>query len=567
MRGTVASEGLLTGFQPTVVRGYGLVVGLKGTGSRLIPAEVRAMMLAEMARRGVGDPSTGWGHMSPEALLDSEDTAIVIVEGVIPPGASEQKTFDVRVFVIPGSTTTSLEGGRLYSTDLRPGPISVGSKQAFALATAHGDVFINPFVEPGSTNRNSVNRLSGRILNGGEATGDMPVKLRLATTSHARAATIQNAINSSFPREPGQKDDTAHGESGDSIQITVPPSYHEDTEEFMQLLRHTSLQVGAVEATSQAIRRALLANPGSAHAAQWRWCALGPKAVPMIQDLYDHAEESPRLAALSAGARLDDALVVPHLLEVAEHSPSRSRRLSAIKHLGNMGVNPRIDLGLRELLANDDLDIRLAVFDAMLERRDPLIYERWVGKKFVLTQLDSDHPMIYVSQTGVPRLTVFGNAIQLARPMTLHAWSGRLIMKADDSAQPLQVFYRPREGARATIVQAPDDLASFARFLGHETTINDPAAGLNLGYGEVIAALHELWRKGYLPCDFKAEQDRVLASILASEEEHQHIPRPEFETDPTAETFEPTRPGEAEEITPVRGGLDGGDKPGNTVPR
>ena len=80
----------------------------------------------------------GWGHLTPEKMLDSEDTAIVVVEGVIPPGAIEASDFDVRVFVLPGSTTSSLEGGRLYTADLRPGPLTAGSKQAFALATAGG---------------------------------------------------------------------------------------------------------------------------------------------------------------------------------------------------------------------------------------------------------------------------------------------------------------------------------------------------------------------------------------------------------------------------------------------
>ena len=129
MRNTVASEGVLTGYQPTVVRGYGLVVGLKGTGSRLVPAEVRSMMTAEMTRLGIGDPRSGWEHLSPERMLDSEDTAVVVVEGVIPPGAPKGLTFDVRVFALPGSTTSSLEGGRLYTTDLRPGPLSTGSRQ------------------------------------------------------------------------------------------------------------------------------------------------------------------------------------------------------------------------------------------------------------------------------------------------------------------------------------------------------------------------------------------------------------------------------------------------------
>ena len=37
MRGTVAAETALVGFDPVVVRGYGVVVGLRGTGSRQMP--------------------------------------------------------------------------------------------------------------------------------------------------------------------------------------------------------------------------------------------------------------------------------------------------------------------------------------------------------------------------------------------------------------------------------------------------------------------------------------------------------------------------------------------------
>jgi uncharacterized protein YjeT (DUF2065 family) len=117
LRGTVASETIMVGYQPTVVRGYGLVVGLEGTGSRLMPAEVRAQMIREMSRRGIGSHAYGAGELSPEAMLNSEDTAVVVVEGVIPAGAPKDTAFDVRVVAIPGSGTTSLEGGRLYTTD------------------------------------------------------------------------------------------------------------------------------------------------------------------------------------------------------------------------------------------------------------------------------------------------------------------------------------------------------------------------------------------------------------------------------------------------------------------
>ena len=162
MRGTVASETVVAGLNPVVVRGYGLVVGLKGTGGRLMPAEVRAMMIQELARRGIGNPGTGL-EVTPEGMLNSPDTAVVVVEGVIPPGATKDTPFDLRVSALPGTDVSSLEGGRLYTTDLRPGPLLIGSRQAQILASGKGNIFINPFVEPGATNKDAVNRLVGRI--------------------------------------------------------------------------------------------------------------------------------------------------------------------------------------------------------------------------------------------------------------------------------------------------------------------------------------------------------------------------------------------------------------------
>jgi hypothetical protein len=56
------------------VRGYGLVAGLRGTGSRDIPPQLRAHMIAELARLGFGSERSGLGDLKPETMLDSPDT-------------------------------------------------------------------------------------------------------------------------------------------------------------------------------------------------------------------------------------------------------------------------------------------------------------------------------------------------------------------------------------------------------------------------------------------------------------------------------------------------------------
>lgn len=557
MRGTVASEAVFLGDTPTVVRGYGLVVNLKGTGSRLMPAPVRAYMLKEMVRRGVGNPATGFGEITPERLLDSDNTAVVIVEGVIPPGAVKNGEFDVRVYAAPGTGTTSLEGGNLYTTELRPGELMVGAKQATALAIARGQVFLNPFAEPDSRGRDTVDRLTGRILAGGRAKDDMPLELRMAVQSHTRALALQDAINSRFPREPGQQEKTARGKSGEEIEITVPPSFHDDPEMFVELVKHTGLRPEAVEATALAIRRSVVANPGFALPANWRWQALGPKAIPILQDLYDYPEEGPRLAALTAGSALNDATATSYLLDLAENG-SDEARLSAIAMLRDMGANPTIEVGLRPMLDDPDVDVRLAVFEALEKRRDPIIGRVEVDRKFTLNLVPSSNPLIYVSQTGKPRVVLFGESLEVKRPMFLEAWSERLLMKADREESRLEVFYREAPGIPAQIDQVDPNLAEIVAYFGHQTTIEAPAPGIGLTYGETIGALHELWKKGYVEADFKAEQDRVLAAIIRAQKSERLEDRPEFETDLPETDLEDDEP-----QLPVEPKRSGGD----TVPR
>ena len=99
LRGTIKQHVALMGYsntykdsyEPVIASGYGLVVGLKGTGSSDIPPQVRAHMIADLARRGIGESTRGWGDVTPEQLINSEDTAVVIIEAVIPQAATGRK--------------------------------------------------------------------------------------------------------------------------------------------------------------------------------------------------------------------------------------------------------------------------------------------------------------------------------------------------------------------------------------------------------------------------------------------------------------------------------------------
>ena len=557
MRGTVASEAVLLGFEDVVVRGYGLVVGLKGTGSRAMPAEIRAFMLRELAKHDVADSVRGMG-MSPERILDSDNIAAVLVEGVIPAGATKDTRFDIRVAAVPGSSTTSLEGGRLWTTELRPGPPLAGSIQSSALAEGGGPIVVNPFLPVGVSGGGAVDRMSGRVLNGGRVIKDMLLKLRLATPSHTRTATIVTCLNSRFPREIGQRSDTARGKNGESIEIVVPPSYHDRSSDFAQLVRHTTLDVQNGEAVAAAVRRSLLATPGAAAAASWRWQAIGKRSLPMIQDLYTHPEEQPRMAALEAGAKLDDPLAVPHLVDMAK-TGSADVRLASIRLLGRMETNPQIDVGLRPLLDDGDLDVRLTTYEALRRRRDPFVQRFQVADRLELDVVPSTKPLVYIAQTGAPRIAIFGDRLALPRPMSQSIWGGRLILKTEEDQDQALAFYRPESSQKARVEKAPLGLPEFVQFLAQPSTPNVGMPGLDLRYGETISALYELSRSGNLGADLRAEQDRILAEIMRKDEERKVEERPEFTQEGTPAS--PAKP------LPAAPALDGSGKAADTVPR
>jgi flagellar basal body P-ring protein FlgI len=536
MRGTIASEAIVEGFQPVVVHGYGLVVGLDGTGSSDVPPDVRAHMVAMAARHGIGSERSGWGNLSPEALLDSPDTAVVVVEGLIPPAAPKGIRFDVRVFAHPISATTSLEGGRLYTTELLPAARPdlgqrmmppTGSRTPAAIAEAKGALFINPFAEPGAVGRDTIDRRTGWILNGGSVERDMPMKLRLITPSHGRALAIQGAINTRFVQEPDQRDPTARGESAEAIIITVPPSFYDDTGTFVELVRYTTVRQDAAERVAMTVRRYLLDNPAMASAAAWRWEALGPRALPIVRGLYDEPQELPRLAALRAGARLDDPLVTPHLIAMAESGSADVRR-RAIELLAGMGIDPRIDLALQGLLNDDDLEVRLASYEALVERRGAAVERFIVDGKFVVDVVETDKPMLYITQAGLPRLAIFGARLSVKTPLTVTAWSKRFMMMGDLDQAQVEVYYRPPDATLGVTHLVDAQIPELVRFLGHTTSPDKPLPGLGFSYSEVVSVLHQIWRQGYLEADFRPEQDRILAAILRQQRRGMITERPEF---------------------------------------
>lgn len=576
LRGVIGSQATIIGQQPVRISGLGFVIGLNGTGGGTLNDQVSFHMEREMGLRGVGNGAfdgTPFEGMSARQLLQSKDTAVVIVYALVPPGAPDGSRFDVFVTAL---NATSLEGGRLYTTDLRLGEaVAFGGQQRNKIGEARGNVYINPFAEPGEVD-SVVSRTVGRILSGGVVTKSDRIRVLLDNPSHSRARQIVSAINSRFPQRSGDRNAIAIGRDERTIEVEVPREYTDRSNEFVQLLAHVQINQAAPQIYARQYVNALRAEPYLADDLGWALNALGEPALPFIRELYNDSELIPRLVALRTGARLGDDRSAGPLKELAVSGPD-SVRTDAIGLLGRIDGGPTVDQTLKGLLAENSLPVRIAAYEALVKRAERsrylslVEYERFrdapVGMrasaaelrrvsevnlpagsiqsvsrvpmygKFLLDRVPFGDPLVYVTQQGAPRIVLFGEDLSIEQPSFASAWSDRLMVLAESETDRPRVYYEavPGKAVRIDAVtyrqtykgEIEGSVTDLIDFLSREWSPDQQMVGLGLTYSEVVGAVHELYKAGSLNASFATERDRLIADLLASADGEEIEVRPE----------------------------------------
>jgi flagellar basal body P-ring protein FlgI len=508
LRGTIGAEVSIRGTEGTIVSGYGLVVGLDGTGSGIVPIGVRSVLEQEMLQRGVGQGSPERGplaRVSPSQLIDSPNTAVVLVQAFIPAGLPLGATFDVEVSALNGSGVTSLEGGRLYTTDLRRGVVSPSAPDTRAVAQANGPVFINPFATDESDTAPS--RSAGRVLGGGRVTLAEPVRLLLDTPSHARAREITRAINNRFRTSSNTA--VAVGRSEELIQVNIPPNWRENPSDFLNLLRFTRVDQTFPEEWARRYTTALVEQPELATQLAWCLKALGSPAAPFLRPLYDHPESAPRLAAIEAGAWIGDLLVRPHLEDLIQNGPA-GLRATALGWMTRLPIDR--DPGIRDYIASyldhPDIVMRIAAYEALRDIKDVRVITRLMGDKFALELVPSSVPTIYVTQSNTRRVVLFGLDMHVLPNSFVDVWNGRLLLKFDPGESEAEIFYRPNSRANARTIRVDGRVANLIRRLSFEPTPDVLEDGLGMQYSEIVTVLYRLADSGAVAAIFFPEDDR-----------------------------------------------------------
>lgn len=529
---TIGASASISGLQPQYVSGYGIVVGLAGTGSPDAPAAVRAALIDEMTRYGVGKSDTALEDVTPDQMIDDPNTAVVLVQAVVPPAVPSGTVFDVRVETVPGSGTTSLEGGTLYTTELRRGIPLPGGPATRSVAIARGPVVINPLVDPATPEAESRGtlRTAGRILGGGVIETPFRPVLRLDTPSHTMARSIAGAINARFPQRAAPSP-TARGLNEDTIEINVPPYWNHDTESFFQLVLHLRVNSAFAETWAQRYVDTMRERPELADEMAWALEAIGEAAVPFVRQLYDSPEVGPQFAALRTGARLNDPMTRPHLQRLAQTAPPNIR-VDALELLAELPFDPRIDTFLTSLVDDADVSVRVAAYEALAERDAVQIRKITVPDKFRLDIVPAKtNPMIYFTQQREPRIVLFGDLELNARTFA-SAWNGRLMVDTQQTGEGrARVFYQDYSTGESLTEELGRSLRDLIAFFVHDPTPEEPWPGVDLSYSQVVGALHGLAQDEAIDAVIVAENDRLQLDIIRSVQGDDVVARPELSED------------------------------------
>ncbi|MFZ6872974.1 flagellar basal body P-ring protein FlgI [Undibacterium sp. Di27W] len=199
----------IQGVRQNQLLGYGLVVGLDGSGDQTTQTPFTVQSIISMLQQlGVAIPVG--------TSLQLKNVAAVMVTASLPPFAQPGQTLDITVSSM--GNAKSLRGGTLLMT-----PLKGADNQIYAMA--QGNVLVGGVGASANGSKAQVNHLSvGKISSGATVERAVPnsvaqgstIQLELNTSDFSTASRVVDAINRRFGP------DTAAAMDGRVIQVKAP---------------------------------------------------------------------------------------------------------------------------------------------------------------------------------------------------------------------------------------------------------------------------------------------------------------------------------------------------------
>ncbi len=219
----------LEGVRDNQLIGYGLVVGLAGTGDKRQTVFSAQSLTNMLERMGVSVP--------PAAIL-VRNTAAVMVTATLPAFSEPGTRIDVMAAAL--GDASNLQGGMLLLTPLRAADGQV-------YAAAQGSVVTGGFVAGRGGNTQTLNHpTAGRVPGGAIVERKPPtpapggqLRLQLRQADFTTAARVAEAINRKFASGSGA---LAQAESPSLVKVATPPAFEGKPVEFVAAIESLTVE-------------------------------------------------------------------------------------------------------------------------------------------------------------------------------------------------------------------------------------------------------------------------------------------------------------------------------------
>lgn len=489
---TIGDLAEIVAMSPIPVKGIGLVVGLSGTGSSECPAAMRDYLRKYIATQ-VGRKNV----LNPDIMINSIDTAVVLVEGLIPPAASKYQSFDISVKAMPGTQTTSLAGGRLYTTDLKLiARIEEAIESSRTLAYAAGPVFVDALAGSKST------PTSGLVLGGGKVIDDYQITLALFKPDFKAAAYIRNRINQRFGR------DVANAVSENIINVSVPQYYRDKKARFVMLVK--SLYIASAASNEEARINELVEElKTSSDKTKYQIAieAIGKPAADKLAPLLDSKDNQTQFVAAATLLATGDDRGLKILRTFAQDSAS-PLRIQSIITVGEFASRNDITALMSRLVSNDNFDVRYTAYSYLQKLNDASIIRTVVSDDFFIDRVITSGPKtIYVSRQQQSGIVIFGAPIDCDKGIYVESEDGHIIINSQPTDERLSVLRKhPLTGGLMGPLKCSTRISDIVKLLGDPPSPKDDKTrpGLGVPYSEIIVMLKNMVDKGAVDATFVA---------------------------------------------------------------
>jgi hypothetical protein len=477
-------------YNPILVKGIGIVVGLSNTGSSDCPPAVRDY-LRQYILTQVGQRKT----VDADMMINSRDTAVVLVEGFILPGAVRQEAFDVRVTALPGTQTTSLEGGRLYTTDLKfVSKVEEVITSSKTLALAAGTVYIDNIAEPKPDQR------TGFVLGGGRVTQKQQLMLAIYKPDFGTVALIRNRINERFGK------DTAIAASDSIIYLNLPERFNDRKVRFIELVKSLYIGTTAVAEDREifSLVESLKKDPEK-EKYETGLEAIGKPAVEKLLPLLESENLQTRFSAAKCLLNIGDDRGLKYLRDFAQNTASPFR-LAAIEAVGNAGSERNVITLMSRLVRDNDYNVRFTAYKFLQKYDDASIIRTTVGKDFYIDQIIQLSPKtVYISRKDEARIVLFGAPIDCEQDIFIESDDGQIIINALPDEKRISIMRKhPLTGELMGPLKTSFRLADLIKVLGDEPAPEDQKerSGLGISYSQIAELLKKICEKGAVKAVF-----------------------------------------------------------------